>query len=84
VLEVGEQAFSLTVIDEGMGIPEAERERIFEPFVRGTNVGQIGGTGLGLSLARRYIELMGGWIELLPAERGATFRIGVPLHQPAT
>jgi hypothetical protein len=27
--------------------------------------------------------LMGGWIELLPADRGATFRIGVPLHQPA-
>jgi len=83
VLEFGGQEFSLTVADQGIGILEAERERVFEPFVRGSNVDQVGGTGLGLSLARRYIELMGGWIELLPADRGATFRIGVPLHQPA-
>ena len=47
VLDIGEQAFSLAVADEGIGIPEAERERIFEPFVRGSNAGQIGGTGLG-------------------------------------
>ena len=82
VLEVGDKAFDLTVADEGIGIPEAERERIFEPFVRGSNVGQVAGTGLGLNLAKRYTELMGGRIELLPAVRGATFRVSVPLHQP--
>jgi len=41
------------VADEGIGVPEAERARIFEPFVRGSNVGQIGGTGLGLNIVRR-------------------------------
>ena len=70
--------FTLTVADEGIGIPEAERERVFEPFVRGSNVGQIGGTGLGLNIVKRYIELMGGHIEVLPTERGATFRVHVP------
>ncbi len=82
VLEVNEQAFAVTITDDGIGIPAAERERIFEPFVRGSNVGAIGGTGLGLNLAKRYIELMGGWIELLPTARGAAFRISVPLQQP--
>jgi signal transduction histidine kinase len=83
VLGLGEQSFSVTVADEGIGVPESERERIFEPFVRGSNVGQIGGTGLGLNIVKRYTELMGGRIELLPTERGAAFRVSVPLHQPA-
>jgi PAS domain S-box-containing protein len=80
-LEIGDAAFSLTVADEGIGIPPAERERIFEPFARGSNVGQIGGTGLGLNIVKRYTELMGGQIELLPADRGAVFRVAVPFHQ---
>jgi signal transduction histidine kinase len=82
-LEFGAHAFSLRVTDEGIGIPEAERERIFEPFVRGSNVGQIGGTGLGLNIARRYVELLGGRIEILPAGRGTTFLVNIPLQQPS-
>jgi PAS domain S-box-containing protein len=82
-LKVSDETFSLTVTDEGIGIPKAERERIFEPFVRGSNVGQISGTGLGLNIVKRYTELMGGKIELLPTERGASFCIIVPLHQPS-
>ncbi len=77
------EAFTVTVADEGIGIPEAEREHIFEPFVRGSNVGQIGGTGLGLNIVKRYTELMGGRIEVLPTERGAAFRIRVPCASPA-
>ena len=77
-LELAVEAFTVTVADEGIGIPAAERERIFEPFVRGSNVGQIGGTGLGLNIVKRYTELMGGHIEVLPTDRGATFRIRVP------
>jgi signal transduction histidine kinase len=72
------EAFILTVADEGIGIPAAERERIFEPFVRGSNVGQIGGTGLGLNIVKRYTELMDGRIEVLPTDRGAAFRVRVP------
>jgi signal transduction histidine kinase len=79
MLDIGEQAFSLTVADEGIGIPEAERERVFEPFARGRNVGQINGTGLGLNIVKRYAELMGGRIDLLPTERGTAFRVMLPL-----
>jgi PAS domain S-box-containing protein len=81
-LDIGAQAFSLTVADEGIGIPEAERERVFEPFARGSNVGQINGTGLGLNIVKRYTELMGGRIELLRTERGAAFRVNLPWLQP--
>jgi signal transduction histidine kinase len=82
-LALGDQTFSFTVADEGIGIPESERDRIFEPFVRGSNVGQIGGTGLGLNIVKRYTELMGGRIELLPGGKGAVFRVSVPWQQPA-
>ncbi len=77
------EAYTLTVTDEGIGIPAAERERIFEPFVRGSNVGQIGGTGLGLNIVKRYTELMGGRIEVMPTDRGAAFRVRVPFPNPA-
>ncbi len=77
-LAVDPHEFVLVVTDEGIGIPEAERARIFEPFVRGSNVGQIGGTGLGLNIVKRYTELMGGTIEVLPTDRGAAFRVRLP------
>jgi len=82
-LRIDETAFTFLVIDEGIGIPEAEREHVFEPFARGSNVGQISGTGLGLNIVKRYTELMGGTIELLPAERGTTFSVRIPLTQPS-
>jgi two-component system sensor histidine kinase KdpD len=53
--------------DQGKGIPPADRERVFEPFVRG-DTGREGGTGLGLSIARALIQAHGGkiWIEGAP------------------
>ncbi|HVT72587.1 MAG TPA: PAS domain S-box protein [Lacunisphaera sp.] len=83
-LEVAGQDFTLLVADEGIGIPEAEREHIFEPFVRGSNVGNIGGTGLGLNIVKRYTEMMGGRIEVLPVAAGATFRVRIPFTQPSS
>lgn len=67
------------VADDGIGVPPAERDQIFEPFVRGSNVGSISGTGLGLNIVKRYTELLGGQISLVPSARGATFRIELPL-----
>ena len=78
-LDIGVNDFTLTVADEGIGVPRGEEERIFEPFGRASNVGEIGGTGLGLDIVRRFTELMGGRIDLIPASRGATFRIIIPL-----
>jgi signal transduction histidine kinase len=80
-LHIDEAAFTLLVADEGIGIPEGEREHIFEPFARGSNVGQISGTGLGLNIVKRYTELMGGTIALLPMARGTAFKVRIPLTQ---
>ncbi len=74
----------LTVADDGPGVPESLRERLFDPFV---THGKKSGTGLGLAVARRFVEDHGGTIELLPADevrRGACFRIRLPLAAPGT
>jgi signal transduction histidine kinase len=58
--------FVITVEDEGCGIPEADRERVFHPFVRleESRGRQTGGTGLGLTIAGSVIRTHGGQIEL--------------------
>lgn len=69
----------ITIRDEGIGIPLAERDTVFGEFVRGSNVGNREGTGLGLAIVRNAIEALGGTIELLPDCRvGAAFRIILP------
>jgi signal transduction histidine kinase len=71
----------LSVRDNGPGIPEELRERIFEPFYT-TRRGK-GGTGLGLALCREYARQMGGSIELWSVVgRGACFRLRLP-RQPS-
>lgn len=77
-LETAAESFAITVSDQGIGIPEGDRARIFDPFVRGSNVGQIRGTGLGLNIVKRYAELMGGQIRLLPTTVGAAFHLQLP------
>lgn len=72
----------VSVIDEGLGIPEEDLPRVFEPFHRGGNVGRIGGTGIGLFGARRIVEQHGGSISATSAEgKGATFTVRLPLNQ---
>ena len=70
------------VVDQGSGIPERERERIFEPFYRreGERDGQ--GSGLGLAIARGFIEANGGEIavESVPGQ-GSTFVVAFPLEE---
>lgn len=51
---------SITVKDNGIGIPLEEQKYLFEPFFRAHNTGNIPGTGLGLNIVKRYAELMGG------------------------
>lgn len=71
-----------TITDTGPGVPEAERERIFDSFhqaAEGASRGR-GGTGLGLAIADRFIRGMGGRIWVEEGERGgACFQIQVPL-----
>jgi signal transduction histidine kinase len=69
----------LTVADQGIGIPEADRDRIFEAFERGSNVGNVKGTGLGLNIVRRMTELLGGRISVeSELARGSCFTVEFP------
>jgi two-component system, OmpR family, sensor kinase len=71
------------VRDTGIGIPEADRERLFEPFVRGPGVGQrYRGAGLGLAIVKRVAEAHGGWVTLdSELGRGSRFTIVLPRGQ---
>ncbi|MDI1249201.1 MAG: PAS domain-containing protein [Lacunisphaera sp.] len=73
----------LTVEDQGIGIPPADRARIFEPFERGTNVVNIKGNGLGLNIAKRMTSLLGGSIAHDPLDGGTRFTLTLPHHNPA-
>jgi signal transduction histidine kinase len=69
---------ALVIVDEGPGVSPEIRDRVFEPFV---TLGKKRGTGLGLAVARRFVEDHGGRLELAPSplERGARFRLVLPL-----
>ena len=71
----------VAVADTGIGIAAADRERIFEEFAQASTPDgrQTEGTGLGLALARRFVELHGGriWVESEPGA-GTTFRFTLP------
>jgi signal transduction histidine kinase len=66
----------LRVSDEGPGVPEADRERIFGRFERGPTT--AAGFGLGLALARGLARQMGGEVRALPVPRGACFEVTLP------
>lgn len=74
----------IDVIDEGPGVPVADRDRVFEPFFRGRtrHQGPVKGTGIGLSVVMECVRAHGGDIEILESEQGAHFRASFPLQQP--
>jgi PAS domain S-box-containing protein len=70
----------LEVVDQGIGIPAEDQQRLFETFHRASNVGAIPGTGLGLAIVKQSVELHGGRIEVDSAPgRGSRFRVSLPL-----
>ena len=73
------------IADNGSGVSEDERERIFEKFYRGRLAQplSLSGAGLGLPISREIVSLMRGMIELVPNEGGgACFRVKLPLTAP--
>ena len=76
----------ISVTDHGLGVPEGERERIFERFYRATNVHGTAETGIGLGLyiCRRIIEAHDGRIWVEPgAKGGSVFSVSIPAAAPA-
>lgn len=81
------QGIELTVEDSGEGIEADVAERVFEPFWRGDESRTDEGAGLGLALAKRIVEALGGSIRLEPgttAGAGARFAIALPNAGPAS
>jgi PAS domain S-box-containing protein len=68
------------IVDEGIGIPESDLKHIFERFFRATNANNIQGTGLGLNIVKRYVDLLGGQITFdSEYGKGSTFKITLPI-----
>ncbi|QDK82160.1 PAS domain S-box protein [Spirosoma sp. KCTC 42546] len=59
-----ESVFQLTISDQGIGISPEDQKHLFERFFRARNATNFAGTGLGLHIVARYLELLGGTIEL--------------------
>lgn len=71
----------LSIIDQGIGIPEEEQKHLFTRFFRAGNVSNIQGTGLGLSIVKRYLDLLDGEITYESKEQvGSIFNIILPLN----
>lgn len=76
VSETIDQCISLRIKDSGMGISDEDQEHLFERFFRGKNATNIQGTGLGLHIVSKYIELMNGQINFeSELEKGTEFII---------
>lgn len=88
LLPVSKGPFSrllITVSDTGIGIPDENLREIFEPFVQaeGSYTRRFQGAGLGLSIVRRLVELLGGTIAIdSTVGKGTTFYISLPLKAP--
>ena len=76
-----DEGLLLCVDDAGPGIPDAEKQEVFELFARGSNPADAPGTGIGLALVAQFAALQGGkaWVQDA-AGGGASFRVLLPLQ----
>ena len=66
---------TISIKDNGIGIPEAEQKNLFEAFFRAHNTGNIPGTGLGLNIVKRYVNLMSGEVSCMSEQHQGTIFI---------
>jgi PAS domain S-box-containing protein len=75
-----ESSLEILIRDEGIGIPEEDQKFLFERFFRASNVSNIQGTGLGLNIVKRYVELLKGTISFSSEYgKGSIFTITIPI-----
>jgi signal transduction histidine kinase len=71
----------IKVVDQGIGIPESEQQHLFERFFRAKNATNIQGTGLGLNIVQKHVELMNGTIDFTSQQdEGTTFVLSLPMQ----
>lgn len=74
-----EQQITCSIKDQGIGIAEQDQAQLFQSFYRGSNVGTIAGTGLGLKIVKDAIDLHNGSIEIMSQEeKGTQIRVCLP------
>jgi signal transduction histidine kinase len=77
---ISNDRLTISVRDEGIGIPEDDKKHMFERFFRATNATNIQGTGLGLNIVKRYVNLLDGTITFESEYlKGSTFTISIPI-----
>lgn len=75
-----EKELKILVADSGIGIPKEEQQHLFERFFRAKNAINIGGTGLGLNIVKKYTELLNGEIQFESNPgKGTTFTLLIPI-----
>ncbi|MBK8136638.1 MAG: tetratricopeptide repeat-containing sensor histidine kinase [Chloroflexi bacterium] len=79
-LSVEGRLLVICVADHGIGIPVAEQQLVFQPLIRGSNLDEISGNGLGLALVAKLVERMHGTVELQSVEGvGTTVTVRLPV-----
>lgn len=77
---VANQSVSIEVADNGIGVPEEEQKNLFERFFRAKNATNIQGTGLGLHIVKKYVEMLNGSISFQSKSGiGSTFCVNLPI-----
>ncbi|MVM36183.1 PAS domain-containing protein [Spirosoma sp. HMF4905] len=79
---VKDNQLSLAVKDEGIGIPDADKDKLFINFFRARNVNHVDGIGLGLYAVKRCVDLLGGRITFSKLDVGTVFTVQLPLSPP--
>lgn len=78
--DIKDNQLTLSVQDQGIGIPEEDLKHLFDRFFRASNATNIQGTGLGLHIVKRYVELLNGTLNFTSKQgTGSTFTITIPL-----
>ena len=76
-----DESVIFVVRDEGIGIPLEDQRHMFERFFRASNAGNVQGTGLGLNIVRRYVELLDGAISFVSEyQKGSVFTVRIPIE----